>query len=151
MKIYLLYIVTSLLTAWIILVLFGVSASFANYIPILALWGSVLLFAVATPILLYNNRVGLIIGIIALLLMLPYSIGLAKSGLEDGVFNWGILLSVLPTLLILLCIYLTSRYLFFKIGVGLTVPTSAGVKIFLAGIPISITILYFIFYGKEWF
>ncbi len=151
MKFYFLYIITSLLTAWIILVLLGVSAGFENLIPVVALIGSLLLFAIAAPVLLYNNRVGLIIGLVSLLLMLPYTIGFAKSGLEDGVFNWGVILSLLPALLALLATYLTAKYLFFQIGVSLRLPESSGVRMFLASVPIGITILYFIFYGKEWF
>lgn len=151
MKFYFLYIITSLLTAWIILVLLGVSAGFENFIPVVALIGSLLLFAIAAPLLLYNNRVGLIIGFISLLLMLPYTIGFAKSGLEDGVFNWGVILSLLPALFALLATYLTAKYLFFQPGANLMLPESSGVRMFLAFVPIGITILYFIFYGKEWF
>ena len=83
--------------------------------------------------------------------MLPYTIGFAKSGLEDGVFNWGVILSLLPALLALLATYLTAKYLFFQTGVSLRLPEGSGVKMFLASAPIGITILYFIFYGKQWF
>ena len=151
MRLYILYLITSLLIAWTIILMLGVSAGFASKIPVVALCGSLLLCAVATPVLLYNNRAGLIIGLIAILLMVPYSIGFAKTGLEDGVFNWGVLLFMLPALLVLLCVYMTARYLLFKTGFNLGVPASSGLKLFLAFIPISLTILYFIFYGKEWF
>lgn len=151
MKFYILYIVTSLLTAWIILVLLGVSAGFANFIPIMALSGAFLLFAVATPMLLYNSRIGLILGFIFLIAMLPYTIGFAKSGLDDGVFNWGVVLSFLPALLTLLTLYLSVKQIFIHRETVLSLPTSSVAKVVLAAIPIGITLLYFIFYGKEWF
>jgi hypothetical protein len=151
MKFYILYIITALLTAWIILVLLGVSAGFANFIPVIALIGSLLLFAVATPVMLYNNRLGLILGLIFLLAMLPYTIGFAKSGLEDGVFNWGVILSFLPALLTLVAAYLSVKHIFFQPGASLGLPTSFIGKTILSSIPIAITLLYFIFYGKEWF
>lgn len=150
MKIYILYIITSLLTAWVILVLLGVSAGFGNSIPIVGLLGSLLLFTVATPLLLYNSRIGLILGLIFLVAMLPYAFGFAKSGLEDGVFNWGVVISLLPALLTLVALYLSAKQIFFQPAINLTLPTNTIVKFALAAIPIGITLLYFIFYGKEW-
>lgn len=151
MKIYILYIITSLLTAWVILVLFGVSAGFANFIPIAGLLGSLLLFVVATPLLLYNSRTGLILGIVFLIAMLPYVLGFAKSGLEDGFFNWGIIISLLPALITLVALYLSVKQIFFQPAINLSLPINTTVKFVLAATPVGITLLYFIFYGKEWF
>lgn len=151
MKLYILYIITSLLTAWIILVLLGVSAGFANLTPIGGLLGSLFLFVIATPLLLYNSRIGLILGLIFLTGMLPYTIGFAKSGLDDKVFNWGVILSFLPGLLTLLALYLSAKQIFFQSAISLSLPTSSVAKFILAAIPIGITLLYFIFYGQKWF
>lgn len=151
MKIYILYIITSLLTAWVILFLLGVSSGFANFIPIAGLLGSLLLFAVATPLLLYNSRTGLILGIIFLIAMLPYIFGFAKSGLEDGVFNWGIIISLLPSLVTLVTLYLSVKQIIFQPAINLSLPTNSTVKFVLAAIQVGITLLYFIFFGKEWF
>jgi hypothetical protein len=150
MKIYFLYIIASLLTAWVILVLLGVSAGFANLTPIIAIIGSLLLFAIATPLLLYNTRIGLILGLLFLIAMLPFTIGFAKSGLEDRIFNWGVILSFLPVLLTLLALYLSVKQIFFQPAINLYLPVSATAKFVLAAIPIVITLLYFVFYGREW-
>jgi len=151
MKFYFLYIATSLLTAWVILVLLGVSAGFANFIPVIALIGSLLLFAIATPVMLYYNRLGVILGLIFLLMIIPYSVGFAKSGLEDRVFNWGVVLTFLPLFLAILAVYLSVKYIFFQPSISLSLPTSFIAKLLLSAIPIATTLLYFIFYGKEWF
>jgi len=51
----------------------GVSAGFANYIPVAALLGSVLLFVVAVPLVVYYQKAGSLIGLIGCVLMLPYN------------------------------------------------------------------------------
>lgn len=150
MKLYIFYILTALLTSWMILFLYGVSAGFASYAPIAALLGSVLLFTVATPILVYNTRVGLIIGLIGCLLILPYNVGFAKGVFDDGVFNWGILLALLPIVLILFSTYFTVKPLLVKGTLISGIPSNAIAKLFLSGIPIALFILYLILYGKYW-
>ncbi len=149
MRLYILYTLTALLTSWMILFLYGVSAGFANYAPIAALLGSVLLFILAAPILICSQRVGLIIGLTGCLLIVPYNIGFTKSVFDDGVFNWGVLIAMLPTLLILFSLFFTAMGLLFK-GTVMKTPQGLTAKMLLAGIPIILFLLYLIFYGKYW-
>lgn len=151
MKIYITYIITSLFTAWVILVLLGVSAGFANPIPLIALLGALLLFAVAAPMLVYNSRIGLSLGLVFLIAMLPYTIGFAKSGIEDGVFNWGVVLSFFPALLTILALYLSTRQIFFQSGAELSLSENTAIRFILIALPVGLTLLYFLFYGKYWF
>lgn len=151
MKFYILFILNSFLTAWVILLFLSISAGFASFIPIMALIGALFLFAIATPILLYKNRLGLILGLVFLVIMLPYTIGLAISGLGDRVVNLGTIFSFLPGLLALLTLYLVTKQIFFQKESNLSILTNPLIKVVLAAIPIGITILYFIFYGTEWF
>jgi hypothetical protein len=150
MKIYFLYIIASLLTVWVILVFLGVSAGFANLTPIIAIIGALFLFAIATPLLIYNTRIGLILGLLSLIAMLPFTIGFAKSGLADRIFNWGVILTLLPVLLTFISLYLSVKQIFFQPVINLYLPVSATAKFLLAAIPVVITLLYFVFYGREW-
>jgi hypothetical protein len=149
MRLYIFYTLTALLTSWMILFLYGVSAGFANYAPIAALLGSVVLFVLAAPIFVYRQRVGLIVGLAGCLLIVPYNIGFAKSVFDDGVLNWGVLIAMLPTLLILFSLFFTAKGLMLKNAV-VKMPSGLTSKILLAGIPIALFLLYIIFYGKYW-
>ncbi len=149
MRLYILYTLTALLTFWMILFLYGVSAGFANYTPIAALVGSVVLFVLAAPIFVYRQRVGLIIGLAGCLLIVPYNIGFARSVFDEGVLNWGVLIAILPTLLILFSLFFNVRGLMVKNAV-VKMPSGLTPKILLAGIPITLFLLYLIFYGKYW-
>jgi len=146
MRVYLSYVFTGLVTFWVVLFLFGVSAGFAHYAPIIALIGSVLLFAVASPILVLQKRLGLIIGIVSCLLILPFDIGFTISLFDDGVFNWGTLLGFVPIVLIGLSLFFTMKD--FK-GNRQSF-TNLKIKILLFSIPILLLILYIIFYGRYW-
>jgi hypothetical protein len=130
--------------------MYGVSAGFANYFPIIALIGSVFLFVIASPILVYNARLGLIVGLISCLLILPYNVIYVKGVFEDGVFNWGVLLAILPTVLVLISIYLTTKPIILKHTVMAGIPSNKAIKLFLSGTPIFLFVLYLIFYGKNW-
>ena len=149
MKIYTFYLITALLIFWMILFLYGVSAGFASFAPISALLGSVILFTIAAPVFIYNIRIGLIIGLIGCLLMLPYMFIIVKGVFEDGVFNWGILIGMLPTVLILLSIYFTIKPLLGASAVS-GLPSNAIVKLLLSGIPLALFILYLLLYGQYW-
>jgi hypothetical protein len=150
MRIYIFYLITALLISWMILFLHGVSAGFASYAPISALLGSVILFTIAAPVFIYNVRIGLIIGLIGCLLMLPYMFMIVKGVFEDGVFNWGILIGVLPTVLILLSTYFTVKPLLVKSTLVSGIPSNAVVKLLLSVIPLALFILYLLLYGQYW-
>jgi hypothetical protein len=132
-----------------ILFLYGVSAGSANYAPIAALLGSVVLFVLAAPIFVYRQRVGLIVGLAGCLLIVPYNIGFAKSVFDDGFFDWGVLVAILPTLLILFSLFFTAKGLILKNAV-VKMPSGLTSKVLLSGIPIVLFLLYLIFYGKYW-
>ncbi|HET8572413.1 MAG TPA: hypothetical protein VFL76_00955 [Edaphocola sp.] len=145
MRTYICYIITGLITFWVVLFLFGVSAGFANYMPIMALIGSVLLFAAASPLLIIKKKLGLIIGIISCLLILPFDIGFTVSLFDDGVFNWGTLLALLPIISIIASSFYTIKE-FRRPKRAL----SQKVRILLFCTPILLFILYIIFYGQYW-
>jgi hypothetical protein len=74
MKFYILYLTGSLLTSLLVVFYLGISAGFANYLPILALLGCILLFTIASPLIILSKKLGLIIGLISTILILPYSL-----------------------------------------------------------------------------
>jgi hypothetical protein len=129
---------------------YGVSTGFANYIPILALVGSFILFVIAAPVLVYKYKVGLTIGIIGCLFMLPYSIMFLKGVFDDGVFNWVLLLSIVPFLLIGTGAYLSSKTLLQNNEPIRGIMIAGTYKLLLSGMPILLFVLYLIFYGKYW-
>ncbi|MFC0317952.1 MULTISPECIES: hypothetical protein [Olivibacter] len=143
---YLMYIVTSLITFWVVLFLFGVSAGFANYAPIIAMLGTVLLFSIASPLLVIKKRLGLVFGLIGGLLILPFDIGFTAGVFEDGLFNWGVVLGFVPIILVLLSLFYTVKELKVKGEQAL----SNIVRITMIGVPILLSILYIVIYGKYW-
>ena len=152
MKIYITYFFTSLFTFWIILVFLGMSAGFANYIPLVALIASVFLFVIATPILIYKFRLGLILGLICLLFIVPYSISFTLSIFSDILnssnLNYLLLLFILPSFIVFLSIYFTLKGILNKDSYEVT--KQKVVKFTLAIIPIILFGLYIVLYGKYW-
>ncbi len=146
MRVYLLYILTGLITLWVLLFLFGLSAGFANYAPILAIVGSVLLFVVASPVLIWNERIGIIIGVISCLLLLPFDIGFTISLFDDGVFNWGTLLGFSPIVGTIMSLFYSIK----AFRVNKLMSMNRGLRIFLFLMPILMFVLYVVFYGKYW-
>ena len=147
MRVYLLYILTGLITFWIILILLGVSAGFADYIPVVALVGSVLLFTVASPILVLKKRLGLVIGIVSCLLILPFDITFTISLFQDTTFSWGTLFGFVPILLSFLSLFYSIRG--FRIE-GRMLFKNQKIRLLLFWIPILLFILYFAVYGRYW-
>jgi hypothetical protein len=149
MKLYLFYILTALLTAWIILFLYGFSGGFASFLPIAALLGSVLLFVVAAPLLVYKVKPGLIIGLTCCVLILPYFVVFASSILDDAILHWGMLIAIMPVALTLFSIYFTMKPLVVK-DAAIGIRAGAVVKLLMAIVPVALFLLYLIFYGKYW-
>lgn len=146
MKVYFSYLATAFFNFWIIAFSLGFSAGFANYAPIIALLGIFLLFLSAS-IVVYFQRIGLTIGLLSSLMMVPYGINFMLGIIEDGVFNFGILL-VIPFLLILLTIYISITYL--QKNEKINFSTNNIINIILVIIPILMIVLYISFYGKYW-
>lgn len=148
MKIYISYLSTALLNFWLIAFYLGFSAGFANYIPIVALLGAILIFIVALPTLIYSPRIGIIIGLGACVMLLAYCISTFLGVIEDGVFNWGVLI-LIPFILTLISIYLSFNTLLGKREMP-NIPKDKVIKAILSIMPILLFALYLVFYGKYW-
>ncbi len=150
MRLYLLYLLTAVTTSWIVLFLLGVSAGFANHFPVLALLGSVVMFTIAAPIVVYNMRLGLILGLISYLLILPYILLFTKGVLDDGFLHAVTALAILPLLLVLFGIYYNVMLLRTKIVESPSILTNRIVKLLLSSVPVGLFLLYLILYGQYW-
>lgn len=150
-RIYTFYIISALGTAWLIAFNLGFSAGFTNYVPIAALLGCILLLIIAVPLIIYFQKLGLIIGLIACLLMLPYSLMLLSElfGALRGRWKWGILLIVIPSATVLFSTGFTVKALITTKNMSDIAPNSVS-KILLVCIPIALFILYLFLYGKYW-
>jgi len=144
MKIFITYLLTAIISYWMVMFFFGVSAGFANYSPILSVLGSVLLFSVVSPVLVFNSRLGLYGGIIASLLMLPQGFMFVLGALDDNVFNWGVILVSLPFLLIVFNLFFTLNKVVKKDYSLKGIPVNNSFKMILSGIPIMLFIVYLI-------
>lgn len=142
----------ALCTAGMVVFYSGFSAGFANYIPVAALIGSILLSIVAIPLIIYFQRFGLIMGLIGCVLMLPYSlmfVGHLFNG-YSGKWRWGIMLIMMPSAFVLLNLHFTVKALFTNKTELPPVATSNIIKAILSLMPILIFILYIFLYGKYW-
>jgi hypothetical protein len=151
-KIYIINLLAALCTAWIVLFSLGFSAGFANYLPIAALLGSVLLLVIAAPLIIYFPRLGLLIGLIGCILMLPYSLTFIGHLVSEnrGTWKWIFVLVMLPSGFVLLNTYFTVKALVVKKESLPTVAINKINKILFAAFPIIIFILYIFFYGRYW-
>lgn len=155
MKVYITYFFVSLFTSYMILFQLGVSAGFASYIPVIALLGSIILFVVANPVFVYNKRIGLYIGLVSCLLILPYMIffigGIISALITGTKINYIILIILIPPLLLIFGIYISIKEVLERKEVKeVYSSTNKVVKVILAAIPILLFILYPIYYGKYW-
>ncbi len=153
MKVYLTYFFAGLSTTWVLLIYLGFSSGFSNYSPVAGLFGAISLFVLANPIALYRTRLGLIIGLVSSLLMLPYilsfTVGIFSAVFSGAGISFMILLMFVPSILVLLSLYFSAKGILNK--QYLTSSTlNAIVKLVLAVFPIFLFILYLIFYGNYW-
>jgi hypothetical protein len=149
-KLYTLYAFTAMLNFWVILLNMGFSAGLTNYFPVFALLGTILLFIIASPMLVYKMRMGLIIGLATLLFIFPYNILFVISLFQDWSFSLNLLLVTIPSILVLGCIYITVKYLFTK-GYFVSIKSiNETTKILLYVMPILLFIIYIIRYGRYW-
>lgn len=149
-KAYLLYLLVGLITAFLTVSYLGSSIGFANYLPIGALLGSVLLFAMAAPITLYYLRLSLYIGLISIFLILPYVSMFTVQFLMEyrGALHWSVILILLPSIMVLISLCLTIRLLMAKELVSIS--SNKYLRVLLASIPIIMFLLYLALYGNEW-
>lgn len=136
MRIYTGYLLAGLLTFYLVMLYYGVSAGFASYVPILALVGAVVLFVIAAPVLVYQPKVGLYVGLVGCLLLLPYSLVFITGIFEDAKFSWPLLLAILPATLVLLSSYWTGRALLRPNSPLPAFPTAPALKFLLCVLPI---------------
>jgi hypothetical protein len=136
MRIYIGYLLAGLLTFYLVMLYYGVSAGFASYVPILALVGAMVLFVLAAPVLVYNTKVGLYLGVAGCLLQLPYSLVFLAGIVEEAQLRWPLLLAVLPATLVLLSSYWTGKALLQTNRPVSPFPTAPALKFVLCVIPI---------------
>jgi hypothetical protein len=149
-KLYTLYVLTAILNFWVILLYMGLSAGLVNYFPVFALFGTILLFVVSSAMLVYKIRIGLVIGLVTLFFIFPYSILFVISLFHDWQFSWILVLIAIPSLLVLVCIYITLKYLFSKRYSIFIKPIDRTTRILLSVMPLLLFILYIICYGRNW-
>jgi hypothetical protein len=145
-KLYLLYLLTAFINFSVIVISLDESTGLANYTPILTLAGSVILFSIAAPVMIYKKRVGLFVGLAACLFLLPFSIMLLKGIFMDNGFNWGLLFISTPLILVSLSIYLTIK----KISDKTSSSEITFIKISLSAIPVLLFAYYIIDSGEYW-
>ncbi|GAC1417847.1 MAG: hypothetical protein NVS1B13_19730 [Flavisolibacter sp.] len=137
---YILFILTAITNYYLIMFLWGVSAGFSNYIPIIAAIGTILMFVIATPMLAINFKTGLVVGLIYSLAILSFNIGYLVTVIEDKKYHVFIgLLTLIPTVLNIVTIFFIITGL--RKG-GSTINPSF--KIVLAIVPVIVFLIYLI-------
>lgn len=149
-KVYLVYLLVGVIIAFLAVFYLGSSTSFANYLPIGALLGAVLLFGLAAPIAIYYPRLSLYIGLISTLLILPYISMFTIQFLLDykGMFHWSVIIILSPFIIVLISLCLTVRLLMVK-ELG-EISSNKYLSVLLASIPIMMFLFYVILYGDQW-
>ncbi|GAA4009050.1 hypothetical protein GCM10022408_21490 [Hymenobacter fastidiosus] len=109
MRIYVVYLLAALLSFYMVMLYYGVSAGFASPFPVLALVGSLVLSAMAAPTLVYHARVGLWLGALGCGLLLPYSVMFLGNVVMEWRWVWLMPLGLLPGGLVLVSSYCTAR------------------------------------------
>jgi hypothetical protein len=150
MRIYLSFAITSIVNFWVIITLLGVSGGFANYAPELALLGIFILFSIALPILIYKKTVGIIMGSLGCLLVLPFNIMFIKTVIQEQNISKGIVVAAIPFILTITSVILILQFFFRKKTLIAEVKGSRYLKMLLASTPIILFFLYLFFYGKNW-
>ena len=108
MHLYLAYLLAVILSFYLVMLYYSVSAGLANPLPVLALVGTVVRSAAAAPVLVYRARAGFWLGALGCGLLLPYSVVFLGGVLqEEG--HWLLPVAMLPGLLVLLSSYVTAR------------------------------------------
>lgn len=139
---YILYLITAVTTYYLVMFMWGVSAGFSNYVPIVAVVGSIIMFVVAAPVLVLSNRVGVLLGLCCCLMMLPFNAGYFLSFFKDNRSGYNLFsfLMLLPAIFNLLAIYI-SVFAFFKKN---TIDFAKSIKIIFILAPILLFIIYLV-------
>jgi membrane-associated protease RseP (regulator of RpoE activity) len=147
---YLVYFLAGLIISFLVLFYLGASAGFSNYIPIIALCGSMLLFLIAAPLTVCYPKQSLYIGLLGAFLTVPY-VGIFSGRLlfgYKGAYHWSLLFVLLPSVVVVMSIYLTLKLL--KKEKLSAVGSNYLYKSVCVLLPITLFLLYIIFYGDQW-
>ncbi len=149
MKLYFLYITTAILNFYVIMFLWGVSAGFASYLPVASVTSSILLLVIASPIIVFNPKFGLALGLILSVIMIPFSVAYIIGTIGDKNYHSFIaLLFEIPFLLPFAIIgYAGNRVI--RRNYHLQFPRTTISKLLLATIPILLFLIYAIYVSKN--
>ena len=136
MRIYVTYLLAALLSFYLVMLYYGVSAGFASPVPVLALVGTLVLSAFAAPALVYSARVGLWLGTLGCGLLLPCSVTFLRGVLMEWDWHWLIPLGLIPAVLVLVSSYYTVRALRTPFGACLAFPAHPWLKRGLVLLPL---------------
>jgi hypothetical protein len=140
MRLYGAYLLAAILSFYLLMLYYGVSAGLANYSPIAALIGAILLSVGAAPTLLFHQRFGLWLGLVGCLLLLPYSLvflsQIVAAFAKGETARWFYLFAGLPAMFVLLSTYWTVRSLWQQVDPTTSIPTRWWLKGLLAGLPL---------------
>ena len=151
MRIYVAYLLAALLIFYLVMLYYGVSAGFASPVPVLALVGTLVLSAMAAPVLVYSPRVGLWLGALGCSLLLPYSAVFGGGVLLEWRWHWLMPVAMLPGLLVFVSSYATARSWQRPNTPWLRFPASAWGKCSLALLPLLLWGSYFFSTWEFWF
>jgi len=144
MRIYVAYLLAALLSFYLVMLYYGVSAGFASPVPVLALVGTLVLSAMAAPVLVYSPRVGLWLGALGCGLLLPYSVMFLGGVLMEWHWHWLMPLGLLPAVLVLVSSYYTVRALRTRLVAGLAFPAHPWLKRSLVLLPLLLWASYLV-------
>jgi len=150
MKLYFLYIVSAIFNFYAIMLMWGVSAGFASYLPIASVICSILLFVIAAPVIVFNSKWGLISGLVFSLIMTPFSVMYIIGTIGDS--NYHDLISLLfniPYLLPFVVVGYTGKILIKKKYSLIHFPNSLISKILLSATPILLFAVYVLSISKN--
>ena len=136
MRIYVAYLLAALLSFYLVMLYYGVSAGFASPVPVLALVGTLVLSAMAAPVLVYSARVGLWLGALGCGLLLPYSVTFLRGVLMEWHWHWLMPLGLIPAVLVLVSSYYTVWALRTPLGACLAFPAHPWLKRGLVLLPL---------------
>ncbi|GAA3976207.1 hypothetical protein [Hymenobacter antarcticus] len=136
MRIYVAYLLAALLSFYLVMLYYGVSAGFASPVPVLALVGTLVLSTFAAPALVYHPRVGLWLGAVGCGLLLPYSIMFMGGILKEWQWNWLLPLGLLPGVLVLVSSYCTMQAWRAPLSSWLTLPAHPWLRRALVLLPL---------------
>jgi len=80
---YILFLVSGVLNLYLLLLYLGFSAGFSSYLPVFAILGALLLFAICPWLTLYKPKIGSLVGLICLMPIVLWHL----AAIVNGVFN----------------------------------------------------------------